>query len=112
MKRLSPGDYICSPGLQFEYEILSFPVCRLYYDPTAKFQFQPNKMEAGERGCQKYLSYLVRLNREAGEHIIGEPFYLTFRKGYKYGRYETFTTEDGVYPPQRRDLSVHAELVT
>lgn len=56
-----PGDIVSSPGCSYQYEILSYPVCRLYIDPTAKFQFQPHAFEyrPGDKG--NYLSYLARL---------------------------------------------------
>jgi hypothetical protein len=81
-KRYKPGDTVLSPGRQFEYEILSYPLCRLYYDPEAAFQFQPNKQEGGRSGYQYYHSYLVMLVGEGGEGMIGERFYWTIRDGY------------------------------
>ena len=32
---------------------------------------------------------------EGDDYLIGAPFYLTVRKGYKYGRYEFVEAEDG-----------------
>jgi|688.fasta_scaffold136752_4 hypothetical protein len=69
-----PGDLILSPGGSFIYEILSYPLCRLYHDttPDAKFPLQPHAFEgltpddrkAGRKA--NYLSYLVRLYNTNG----------------------------------------------
>jgi hypothetical protein len=64
-----PGDINRSPGCSFTYEVLSYPLCRLYHDtsPYAKFPLQPHAFEGLTPEDRKvgrkanYLSYLVRL---------------------------------------------------
>jgi hypothetical protein len=60
-----PGNILYSPGFTECYEILSYPLCRLYIDenPEAKFKFQPYAFEYRpnkKAGEGNYLSYLAR----------------------------------------------------
>lgn len=71
-----PGDLLLSPGGTFTYEVLSYPVCRIYYDstPDTKYPLQPHSFEYRKNkihGQGNYLSYLAR--------ILGgkDQFYLT-----------------------------------
>jgi hypothetical protein len=73
-----PGDLLISPGGSFIYEVLSYPLCRLYHDnsPDAKFPLQPHAFEgltpedrkAGRKA--NYLSYLVRIYKGRKEFYI------------------------------------------
>lgn len=76
----TPGSIVSSPGGSFQYEILSYPVCRLYHDPTAQFQFQPHAFEYRPGNEGNYLSYLARIRDGSME------FYLTdqYLKGVKH----------------------------
>lgn len=72
----TPGTLLLSPGGSFIYEILSYPVCRLYKDetPGAKYLFTPNTFERREKKKKKqgnYLSYLAVVKDGS------IPFYLT-----------------------------------
>lgn len=67
-----PGTLLSSPGAAEIYEVVSYPVCRLYEDQSITFEkngidfkhrFQPNAFEyrANKKKDQgNYLSYLVR----------------------------------------------------
>ena len=60
----TPGTLLLSPGGSFIYEILSYPVCRLYADdtPGVKYPLQPNTFEYRKhkkKGQGNYLSYLA-----------------------------------------------------
>ena len=71
-----PGDLLISPGGSFTYEVLSYPLCRLYYDPGAKFPLQPNAFEGLTPEDRKtgrkanYLSYLARIYKSRNEFYI------------------------------------------
>lgn len=61
-----PGDLLRSPGGTFTYEVLSYPVCRLFYDstPNTKYPLQPHSFEyrnPKSPGQSNYFSYLVRI---------------------------------------------------
>lgn len=53
-----PGDLIYSPGYSETYVVVSYPFCRLYHDPAAKFPLQPFDTEFNPYGAN-YLSYEV-----------------------------------------------------
>jgi hypothetical protein len=60
---LAPGDIVYSPGLTAAYEVMSYPLCRLYYDetPDTKYPLQPHSFEYNPNKKQgNYFSYLVR----------------------------------------------------
>ena len=83
-KIFTPGDIVSSPGGSFQYEIRSFPVCRLFYDPDAKFKFQPHAFEYNPGEGGNYLSYLCCLQGGSME------FYITDQclKGEKHASHE------------------------
>jgi hypothetical protein len=72
----TPGTILMSPGCGETYEVLSYPVCRLYEDTSVDFdrngtyegkkflvRFQPNSFEyrSNKKKDQgNYLSYMVR----------------------------------------------------
>jgi len=65
-----------SPGCSVTYEILSYPLCRLYYVPGDKFEFQPNTYEYRPGVLPNFLSYLaVVLNGTLKEYITVNAFY-------------------------------------
>jgi hypothetical protein len=72
-----PGDVVYDCALNY-YEIRSYPLCRLYFDPNpnAKFPIQPNAFEgitpeerkAGRKA--NHLSYLAVLRGYNREHLV------------------------------------------
>ncbi len=77
-----PGDVVFDCALNY-YEIRSYPLCRLYFDPNAKFPLQPNAFEgitpeerrAGRKA--NHLSYLAVLQGYNREHLVTDT---SFRK--------------------------------
>jgi hypothetical protein len=110
-----PGDRVLSPGAGHIYVIKSYPMCRLYYDPDARFKFQPNLFELrpikrkdkqgrfltndkNERLDGNFLSYLAVL--EGGTMIVE----LTVNDYFKpYGKK---TSKRGVHGRPRLDSKV------
>ena len=54
-----PEDVVQSPGGNFYWRILSYPVCRLFYAPGEKFEFQPHSFEWHKGAKTNYVSYLA-----------------------------------------------------
>lgn len=63
-----PGDLLMSPGGSFTYEVLSYPLCRLYYDhtpnaplPIMRNGFEWYTEEDGKKDKTNYSSYIARM---------------------------------------------------
>lgn len=70
-----PGDVVYDCALRY-YKITSYPFCRLYYDPNAKFQFQPHSFEAlrpedRRKGIKvNHLSYMATMLDGSFEFVV------------------------------------------
>jgi hypothetical protein len=83
-----PGDLVLSPGGGEVYEILSYPLCRLYEDKTVPlelngtlqgkiilFRFQPDMWEYAGKDKDRYLSY----EASCIHSLVKIPFLITDR---------------------------------